>query len=63
MHIRRVRIDDDAMRRYVEELWIPYNRDLCDVDNERARAFYEKLGFGTYRRKMGVAVEEVETDK
>jgi ribosomal protein S18 acetylase RimI-like enzyme len=34
-----------------------------DIDNERALAFYEKLGFETYRRKMGVGVDEVETDK
>jgi hypothetical protein len=43
--------DRAAVRRYVEELWLPYNRDLgatvdrhalaldVDVDNERALGF------------------------
>lgn len=30
-----------------------------DVDNERARAFYEKLGFETYRHKMCIDAEEL----
>lgn len=28
MHIRRVRNEADSMRRFVEELWLPYQRDL-----------------------------------
>lgn len=28
MHIRRVRNEEDSMRRFVEELWVPYQRDL-----------------------------------
>jgi ribosomal protein S18 acetylase RimI-like enzyme len=28
MHIRRVRNEEDSMRRFVEELWLPYQRDL-----------------------------------
>ncbi|MFB6254247.1 MAG: GNAT family N-acetyltransferase [Halobacteriaceae archaeon] len=28
MYIRRVRNEEDSMRRFVEELWLPYNRDL-----------------------------------
>jgi ribosomal protein S18 acetylase RimI-like enzyme len=30
-----------------------------DVDNERALAFYEKMGFETLRRRMRVAVDEL----
>ncbi|WP_049920843.1 GNAT family N-acetyltransferase [Halopiger djelfimassiliensis] len=30
-----------------------------DVDNDRAIAFYEKLGFETYRRRMTVDVDEL----
>ena len=30
-----------------------------DVDNERALAFYEKLGFGTLRHRLHVAVDEL----
>ena len=34
MHIRRVRNEEDSMRRFVEELWLPYNRDLeASVDS------------------------------
>jgi ribosomal protein S18 acetylase RimI-like enzyme len=33
MHIRRVRNEDEAMRRFVEELWLPYQRDL-EASNE-----------------------------
>lgn len=29
-----------------------------DIDNERAIAFYEKLGFEPYRRQMAIAVDE-----
>lgn len=32
-----------------------------DVDNERALAFYEKVGFGTARMEMHAAVEDVES--
>jgi len=28
MQIRRVRNEDESMRRFVEELWLPYQRDL-----------------------------------
>jgi ribosomal protein S18 acetylase RimI-like enzyme len=28
MHIRRIRAEEEAMRRFVEELWLPYQRDL-----------------------------------
>lgn len=31
MHIRRVRAADGPIRRYVEELWLPYNRELGEV--------------------------------
>jgi len=34
-----------------------------DVDNERALAFYEKLGFETIRRRMTVAVEDLERER
>lgn len=30
-----------------------------DVDNERARAFYEKLGFETYRHQMCIHADEL----
>lgn len=30
-----------------------------DVDNERARAFYEKLGFETYRHQMCIDADEL----
>jgi len=30
-----------------------------DVENERALAFYEKLGFEPYRHKMAVPVSEI----
>lgn len=33
MHIRRIRNEEDAMRRFVEELWLPYQRDL-EASNE-----------------------------
>jgi ribosomal protein S18 acetylase RimI-like enzyme len=28
MHLRRLPPEEDAVRRYVEELWVPYHRDL-----------------------------------
>lgn len=28
MDLRRVRSEEDSMRRFVDELWLPYNRDL-----------------------------------
>ena len=33
--------------------------DLADVDNERALAFYEKLGFEPRRHRMRVPVDEL----
>ena len=78
--IRRLPSDDDALRRYAADLWLPYNRDLADrfveravadardhdceqlrldvdVDNERALAFYERIGFEDYRKQMTMAVD------
>jgi ribosomal protein S18 acetylase RimI-like enzyme len=62
MEIVRLPTDEAALRRYVESLWLPYHRELertvdhralaDDVDNDRAVAFYEGLGFETYRRRM-----------
>lgn len=31
MEIRRIPAEQDAVRRYVEELWVPYHRDLAAV--------------------------------
>lgn len=31
MHIRRVRVSDSPMRRFVEELWLPYQQELGTV--------------------------------
>jgi ribosomal protein S18 acetylase RimI-like enzyme len=31
MHIRRVRANEDSMRRYMEELWVPYCRELAEI--------------------------------
>ena len=36
MHIRRVRSEDEEMRRYVEECWLPYNRDLEETVSAHA---------------------------
>lgn len=38
---------------------IPELRLDVDVDNERARAFYEKLGFETYRHQMRIDADEL----
>jgi hypothetical protein len=31
MHIRRVRASDGPIRRYMEELWLPYRRELGEM--------------------------------
>lgn len=38
---------------------IPQLRLDVDVDNERARAFYEKLGFETYRHQLIIDADEL----
>jgi GNAT superfamily N-acetyltransferase len=95
MHIRRVRNEEDAMRWFVEALWVPYLRDLetaveayvvaddlvaraiqharedgavelaldVAVDNERALAYYEKLGFDVGKYRMRAPLEEVQLEK
>jgi len=38
MHVRRVRNEEDSMRRFVEELWLPYHRDLDAAVGSHAMA-------------------------
>jgi ribosomal protein S18 acetylase RimI-like enzyme len=71
MHIRRVRVDEAAMRRYVEELWIPYHRDLGEsidthqlndnVDVESVVEHHSNLFDGPDRR-LWVALDEVDDE-
>lgn len=36
MEIRRLPTDDDALRRYAAELWLPYHRELADTVDAHA---------------------------
>lgn len=38
MQLRRLPPEEDAVRRYIEELWIPYHRDLSAAVEEHALA-------------------------
>jgi ribosomal protein S18 acetylase RimI-like enzyme len=38
MHVRRVRNEAESMRRFVEELWLPYQRDLEESVESHAMA-------------------------
>lgn len=38
MHVRRLPPEEAAVRRYIEELWIPYNRDLAATVDAHALA-------------------------
>ena len=69
MIIRRVRVEEEAMRRYVEECWLPMNRDLeavvsahaLDVGEEfdREVSFHMEL-FDDPDRRIWVALDDVE---
>lgn len=50
---------DHAAERAREEGCAELALDV-DVDNERAIAFYEKLGFEPYRKQMAIAVDELQ---
>lgn len=43
MHLRRLPADEAVVRRYVEELWLPYNRDLEAVVDAHALADLEEV--------------------
>lgn len=72
MEIRRLPADEDAVRRYVEELWLPYHRDLeatveahaladgVDVVAEEVEFRLDRLEAENYR--TWVAVEGSGTD-
>ena len=38
MEIRRLPTDEDALRRYAAELWLPYHRDLAAAAESHALA-------------------------
>lgn len=69
MHLRRLPAEEPAVRRYVEELWVPYHRELAstvedhgladdvDVVDEEVAFRLERLASEDYR--TWVAVDEV----
>lgn len=69
MHIRRVRNEADSMRRFVEELWLPYHRDLEeavdshviaeDVDVDDIVEFRTDY-FDDPSRRLWVALDDVD---
>ena len=69
MHIRRVRPEDAEMRRYVEECWLPYHRDLEDAvsahtldvgeDFDREVEFHLDL-FDDSDNRLWVALDDVD---
>lgn len=69
MHIRRVRNEADSMRRFVEELWLPYHHDLeaavdshvmaKDVDVDEIVEFRTDY-FDDPSKRLWVALDDVD---
>lgn len=69
MHIRRVRNEADSMRRFVEELWLPYHDDLetavdshvmaDDVDVDDIVEFRTDF-FDDPSKRLWVAIDDVD---
>ena len=69
VHLRRVRVEEDIMHRFVEECWFPFWRDLGDAvgkqhlsrDLDRDALVEEQLGgYDVPDRRCWVALDDVE---